>query len=166
MKNIIYKLIASIFLISILYSFSFYKSETSIAIIERKIIVKTDKITYNKSKAIKIIFNNNLNDSVYSHIGSHTPIFAIKQVEKKVTKNNWVQYFAYCQFPNCILDTDIPVIIRPKQTIIMEWLPILYSNGDKNGKIAEEGTYKILILYLNSDKSEWQEIYSNEFIIK
>lgn len=69
--------------------------------IQNGVIVKTNKKEYSVSKTIEVSFFNKTLDSVFSHIGSYTPVYAIKYVEMKDCNNNWKQYFAQCQYTNC-----------------------------------------------------------------
>lgn len=130
------------------------------------VIVKTNKKEYSVSEIIEVSFFNNTIDSVFSHIGSYTPVYAINYVERKDRKSNWKQFFAQCQYPTCLVDIDIPVIVKPKQTISFKWEPIIFINGSAKYRKLKKGLYRIQLLYQIPEKTKWKTTYSNEFIIK
>ena len=133
---------------------------------QKFVIVKTSKKEYSVTETIEVSFFNNTLDSVFSHIGSYTPVYAIRYLERKDCENNWKQYFAQCQHPNCVIDIDFPVLVKPKQKISFKWEPIIFINGSINHKKIKTGLYRIQFQYLNAEKTKWQTTYSNEFIIK
>jgi hypothetical protein len=133
---------------------------------QKSVIVKTNKNEYSISETIEVSFFNNTLDSVFSHIGSYTPLYAIRYLERKNCENDWKQYFVQCQYPNCVIDIDFPVIIKPKQTISFKWEPIIFINGSIKHEKIKTGRYRIQLHYLNSEKIIWQTTYSNEFTIK
>lgn len=135
-----------------------------------QLIVKTDKEMYALEEIIKITLKNSSSENIFSHIGSHTPVFSIGNIEKKDSMGGWEKLFAQCQYPHCILDIDVPVETKPKQTVVFEWNPRIYIDGTNKSIKAKSGRYRILILYqIRKDSSEnwkWAIKHSNEFIIK
>jgi len=86
----------------------------------RGVIVTTDKTEYEQGEIIKITIRNNLNETIYSHIGSSTPIFSINHVEKKRSDGTWKKLFAQCQYPHCIHKVAAPKEIKPGQSEVSD----------------------------------------------
>jgi len=132
---------------------------------EEGVIVLTNKSEYSKSETITIVITNNLSEDIFSAIGSGTPVYAIKYVQRKICNDKWENLFAQCQYPNCIIDCDGPQVIKPGQSQSMEWNPLLFIDGTPKSIQANPGQYRLLILYTDSDRKEWKSIYSNRFVI-
>ncbi len=132
---------------------------------EKRVKIITDKIEYNQSEVIIITIKNNLKDSIYSHIGSLTPLFAIQFIERKTKNKCWEKLYAYCQYPHCIYDIDVPQVINPGQSESMKWDPLIFINGTSKTEQLDPGQYRVLILYLDSAMKNWKSEYSNLFII-
>ncbi|MGD9015060.1 MAG: hypothetical protein PVI33_03445 [Candidatus Omnitrophota bacterium] len=134
------------------------------------VIVNTDKQEYEQEETIKIIIKNELSDKIFSHAGSHTPVFSITYVEIK-TLQGWKQLFAQCQHPHCVYDIDAPAEIGGGQYETFDWKPLIYTNGTEKYIQAEPGEYRLMISYQIRKDSvakdwKWLTVYSNEFIIK
>lgn len=132
--------------------------------IPEEIIVRTDKTEYDPGEDIRITITNNLKKTIYSHIGSNTPEFSIKHVERK-TNGAWEKLSAWCQYPHCIYDIDPPMEINPGQSESFAWDQIIFINGTDESVQAGEGVYRLSILY-KVEGSGWVAVYSNEFRIK
>lgn len=129
-----------------------------------KVTITTEKTGYGQNESIRITITNNLKKSIYSHIGTNTPKFSIKNVEIK-TDEGWGRLFAYCQYPNCRYDIDPPKEIKPGHSESFEWKPIIYIDGKEEGTGAEGGEYRLSVFYRIEESEEWEFIYSNEFKI-
>lgn len=130
-----------------------------------ELVVKTDKTEYSQSELINISITNHLNADIFSHIGSGTPIFAIRFVEREIKNGSWEKFYAQCQHPDCMADSDAPQLIKPCQSVSMAWNPLLFIEGSLTSMIADAGTYRILILYMDSEMKNWTPVYSNNFKI-
>lgn len=137
----------------------------------QEIIVTTDKNEYKHGEVIKITLKNELSESVFSHIGSQTPVFSIDRIERKKSGEDWDKLFAQCQYPHCVYDIDGPSEIKPNQYVSFEWNPLIYIDGTNNNIQTKPGTYRLLVTYqirkdYLSKNWEWLKVYSNEFVIK
>jgi hypothetical protein len=133
---------------------------------EGGIHIQTDKQEYYQSDTITISISNRSDQEISSHIGSHTPDFAIKYVERKTDDGSWEQFYAHCQYPHCIFDTDAPQEIKPDQQKSMEWKPVIHINGTAETAPLVSGVYRLSILYLDQEFNKWKTEYSNHFTIK
>ena len=144
----------------------FKKGDEKIKISEpNEVTIATDKQEYGKGENIKITIRNASQESIFSHIGSRTPVFAIEYVWRKGTEGVWEKLYAQCKPPHCYNDTDVPVKIQPGESKIMEWEPRVYVNGTTESYITGAGEYRISILYEDEQKSKWQRVDTNEFKI-
>lgn len=152
-------------------------SEQNQALIEefytsnKGVIVTTDKTEYEQGEIIKITIKNNLNESIYSHIGSSTPVFSIDHIEKKKPDGTWEKLFVQCRYPHCIEKVAAPKEIKPGQSEVFKWKPLIYINGTSKITQLKTGTYRIVILYQIRKGSipkdwKWNTVCSNEFMIK
>jgi hypothetical protein len=132
----------------------------------RSVVVKTDKSTYTQSEAIEITLSNNLKESIWSHIGSETPVFAIKHFEIKGNGTAWDTLYARCIYPECIYDSDAPAEITAGSSRAFVWLPRVYINGSPEYVTPEPGRYRLLIIYMNAAMNEWNSEYSPIFQIE
>ena len=137
----------------------------------RGVIVTTDKTEYEQGEIIKITIRNNLNESIYSHIGSSTPIYSIDHIEKERSNGTWEKLFAQCRCPHCIEKIGAPKEIKPGQSKVFRWKPLIYLNGTSKAVQPEIGTYRIAILYQirkgsTPENWKWHAVYSNKFTIK
>jgi hypothetical protein len=135
------------------------------------IIVTTDKFEYKQGEVIKITLRNELSESIFSHIGSQTPVFFIDRIERKKSGEDWDKLFAQCQYPHCVDDIDGPAEIKSSQSVSFVWDPLIYPDGANKNIQAMAGTYRLLITYqirknYLSKNWEWLKVYSNEFVIK
>jgi len=155
------KFIVSLGLLAGIYSF--------ITLSESKdndgVIAQTNKPEYAQSETITITVTNNLNEDIYSGIGSGTPVYAIQYVQLKICGDKWEDNFAQCQYPNCKNDIDAPQAIKPGESQSMEWNPLLFIDGTSKSVQAGSGKYRLVILYTSADRKEWKTIYSNNFVI-
>ncbi|MDI6603356.1 MAG: hypothetical protein QME57_04625 [Patescibacteria group bacterium] len=124
-----------------------------------------------KAKLLRITIRNNLDESIFSHAASISPVFSIKHIERKKTNGSWEKLFAHCQYPHCMYKIDIPREIKPNQSVTFEWKPLIYINGTRKTVQVGAGVYRLEILYQirrgSTSKSwEWKTVYSNEFTIK
>lgn len=127
------------------------------------VAIRTDRTEYVQGEDIRITITNNLEKSIYSHIGSYTPEFSIETVERK-TEDGWESLFAWCQYPFCIYDIDPPVEIKPLYSESFLWTPLIYIDGTEESAQAEPGVYRLSILY-RAEGGGWESVYSNEFRI-
>ena len=127
------------------------------------VIVTVDKDTLEINLHVDIL--NNLSDPIYCHIGSQTPVFSIKHIERKRLENHWDTLYAYCQYPYCEHDIDQPQVIQPQQQMSFTWIPAYFIDGRNKSQLLVPGEYRLLILYMTSDKEKWLTIYSDVFFI-
>jgi len=137
----------------------------------RGVTITTDKTEYKQGESVKITLKNDLKKSIFSHIGSGTPVFCIEYVERKTPAGNWEELFAQCQYPHCIYDIDAPGEIKPGQSKTLEWKPLIYIDGTLKRIQAGSGIYRLISLYQirggpSSENWEWKTTKSNEFTIK
>ena len=130
---------------------------------QKYILVQTDKTEYYEGEIIVITLYNNSKESIFSHIGSGTPVFCIKNVEKKQKKGIWKKYFAQSQSNEVHRDIDGPNEIKPGQSVSLEWKPLIFSGNSLESIIPSIGRYRLSILYEDYKKTKWMSIYSNEF---
>jgi len=133
---------------------------------ERKLVVKTSMTYYTKGDSIEITLINRLKQSIWSHAGSETPIFAIQHVEIMNLSHTWDTLYIRCQYPECEEESDAPQEILPGASVIFSWNPQIYPDGSQEHHTAEAGRYRLVIMYMFADKKEWKQTYSNEFVIK
>jgi len=132
--------------------------------------VSTDKKEYKQGDIINVTLKNNLDESIFSHIGSCST-FAIVNVERKTSYLFWEKLFANAQYPYVIYDIGPPAEIKPGKSETMSWEPLLYINGTTKYIQAGPGTYRLNMYYQlrkgnSSTDWKWLTVYSNEFIIK
>lgn len=132
----------------------------------KDVIITTDKTEYKQGEIVKITITNNLKESIYSQIGGNTPVFGIEYIERKRLNGTWEKLFAQCRYPHCIYKIAPAQEIKPGQSETFEWKPLIFINGTSETKQAGPGRYRLLISYLDYQKTEWRSVYSNEFIIK
>ena len=130
------------------------------------VVIKTGKNHYESRESIDITLTNNLKESIYSHIGSDTPVFTIEHIERKNTDSVWDTLFAQCRYPECVHDSDAPLEVKPGYSVTFEWNPMIYIDGSPEYVTAEPGRYRLLILYMNADRNEWKSEYSTTFLIE
>lgn len=128
---------------------------------KEEVVVTTDKLEYESGEIIKVTIKNNLEESIFSHVGKE----AIKYIERK-TAQGWEKFFARCQYPHCTYDIGPPKEITPKDSKTFQWNPLIFINGTSEYVQAKSGHYRLLILYENYKKTEWKTVYSNKFRIK
>lgn len=132
----------------------------------KEVTITTDKTEYEQGGTIEITLKNNLKESIFSHIGSGTPVFCIEYIERKTPAGVWEKLFAQCQYPHCMYEIDASAEIRSGQSVALEWEPLIFVNGTSETIQAGPGQYRLSILYEDYQKTEWRSIYSNEFTIK
>ncbi len=131
----------------------------------KNVRVLTDKTEYLQSEPIIIALENCLVDSIYSHIGSLTPVFAIQFIEIKADEDNWLKLYAQCQYPDCIYDIDSPTALPPGETDSFKWDPLIYVDGGPFPSQPGSGLYRISVLYLDKTDNDWKSAFSNTFLI-
>ena len=131
-----------------------------------KITACTDKTRYTSSNKIKITITNNSKEEIYSHAGSGTPLFSIKNICRKGLDGNWETLSAQCTFPECMTDSDAPKAIKPGQQVTMTWDPMIFNEGSSKLVPPGSGKYRLIILYEDYQKKNWKTIQSNIFNIK
>lgn len=128
------------------------------------VTVTTDKKEYNQGENIKITMKNNLKETIFSHAGSGTPVFAIDHIERRISNRNWETLSA--RRKGVMYDIDAPREIKLGQSATFEWKPWLYKESSDELIQAGPGRYRLLLLYEDYLKTEWKSVYSNEFTIK
>ena len=124
-----------------------------------------DKMLYSSGENIIITVNNNSEESIFSHIGSGTPVYAIKHIQKRTADGSWQNLYAQCQPPHCFSDTDAPAEINPGESASFKWDPLRFLNGTRDAAPLESGQYRVTILYEDSQKTQWKTTNTNEFRI-
>jgi len=125
----------------------------------------TDKLVYQRNEVINIIFINDLEDSVFSHIQSATPVFGIKQIEFRSSNGPPKKLFAYCQYPHCTNDTDVPGEVKSGEKVTFGWKPLVFVDGTSETVLPEPGQYRLQILYQNKERRKCESVYTNKFTI-
>jgi len=133
---------------------------------EDHVTVKTEKKNYTQNEIVQLTLNNNSQETIYSHFGSQTPIFAIKYIHKKNIFGLWSILYAQCQYPNCIYDIDVPIELKPDKFVVFNWTPLIFINGTQQTIPLVPGRYRLSILYQDYEKKAWKLICTNEFTIK
>lgn len=133
---------------------------------DSKVTTNVDKMDYDYGEKIKVTINNDSKESIFSHIGSGTPVFAIKYIQRKTVEREWESFFAQGQPPNVFYDIDAPTEIKPGESASFEWKPLIFINGTSETEPLNSGEYRLVILYEDSQKAEWRSIYTNEFRIR
>lgn len=116
----------------------------------QEVTITTDKAEYEQGETVKITLKNNLKESIFSHIGSGTPIFCIEYVERKTARGNWEKLLAQGQYPYVLSSKprDVPKEIKPGQSAIFEWWkPSIFINETSKSIQAGPGIYRLVILY-------------------
>jgi len=131
-----------------------------------RITVMTDKVDYRRGEVIRIILRNNLGNSIFSHIRSGTPVFCIKHLERKTKGGDWTTLYAQCQPPHCQDDVDAPGEIKPGESEVLNWNPLVFVNGTSQSVLPEAGAYRLSISYEDAEKKDWKSAYTNEFTIR
>lgn len=129
------------------------------------VAVSTDKLEYQQGEVIRVVFTNNLVESIFSHIRSLTPVFCIKHIETKNTNEQWERLYAQCQFPNCTYEIDAAGEIKPGESVALEWKPLVFADGTAKTILPEPGVYRLAISYEEYQKKKWQSVYTNTFTI-
>lgn len=132
---------------------------------DKGVTAATDKQVYQRSELINIIFINDLEDSVFSHIQSSTPVFCIKHIEFITPNGPPKKLFAYCQYPHCTIDTDVPGEVKSGEKATFGWKPLVYVDGTSETVLPEPGQYRLQLLYQNKGRSKWESVYTNIFTI-
>jgi len=132
----------------------------------KKISAFTDKTSYTSSNRINITIANNSKEEIYSHAGSLTPLFSIKNICRKGLDGKWEIYSAQCTFPECMTDSDAPQAIKPGQQVTITWNPLIFDEGSSKLIPPGSGKYFLIILYEDSQKKNWKTLQSNIFNIK
>jgi len=114
-----------------------------------------------ESKFIAVTIKNNSTESVFAHIG----VEGVKNIERKTDQGGWEELFAMCQVPNCVYDIGPPQEIKTGESKSFEWQPLIFINGANKSVQAEPGQYRLVFLYEDAQKTDWQTTYSNEFTI-
>ena len=134
-----------------------------------EVTVTTDKREYRQGEAIKITITNDLGESIFSNIGSGTPIFCIEYIERKITKGNWEKLLVQGQYPYVLSDKprDVPKEIKPGQSQTFVWLPFIFFKAATEPVQVSPGQYRFSISYYeDKDGEQKKSIYTKEFRIR
>ncbi len=131
--------------------------------------VTTEKKEYNPGETINVTLKNDLSESIYSHIGSKTPVYSIEYIERK-TQQGWKTLFVQCQPPRCIQDIDAPAETLPGQSRTFEWGGLYVNETGDYARLGKD-KYHLVINYQvrrenTSEDSRWLRIYSSDFMIR
>jgi hypothetical protein len=61
---------------------------------------------------------------------------------------------------------DAPGEIRPGETEVLNWNPLVFVNGTSQSVLSEAGVYRLSISYEDAEKKDWKSVYTNEFTIR
>ncbi len=128
--------------------------------------ITTDKEFYSVNDSIKVTVFNNIDESIYSHACSLTPTFCINHIGSF----DGLKYYAYCDYPDCVYDIDVPCEIKPGESVQFPWQPRYYDTVKKQMLDLNPGDYCLVISYQikdTRDSSKWQWLFqnSNKFTI-
>lgn len=126
------------------------------------VLITTDKTVYRQGEVIRVSIKNNLNESIFCHIG----VEGIKHIERKTAEGNWEQLFVMCKYPHCIYKIAPPKEIIPGECRIFEWKPLIYIDGTSKTVQAGPGQYRLSFFYQDHMKTELRSVYSNVFMIE
>ncbi len=137
----------------------------------QEVTVTTERTEYKAGQNIKVIMANNLKGSIFSHVGSATAVFSIRNVQRQNPDRTWKKLFAQCQYHNCVYDIDAPSEIKPGRIESFVWEPLIYINGKPEFIPADAGTYCLDILYQvkgdpSPEKWDWKTVRTNQFTIR
>ena len=130
---------------------------------EQGVTIITDKTEYRQGDIIVITIRNNLKESILVHVKSETPSFCIKQIEMKTDEGKWGGLIT--SVPDCSFNMDLSRETKPGQSITFEWTPVII---DYEAKVIQlyPGRYRLSVIYMVRERTEWEFIYTNEFTIK
>ncbi len=134
-------------------------------------VVSTDKESYGSAETVAIRLTNPSFRSIFSHLGSQTPVFAIEGVEMKNAQGGWDTLSAWCRPPYCVYDMDAPAELKPQESVSWVWDPWIYVGGTHDRVRPAPGTYRLRISYRApaippAEQGAWLTVASNEFMIK
>jgi hypothetical protein len=134
-------------------------------------VVSTDKNDYGAAEIVTIRLTNVLFRSIFSHLGSQTPVFAIDGVEMKNAAGGWDTLSAWCRPPFCVYDMDAPAELKPQESVSWAWDPWIYVGGTHERTRPAAGTYRLRISYRGqagdpAGQGQWFNVVSNEFKIR
>jgi hypothetical protein len=132
---------------------------------DKGITVVTDKSEYKQGETINITLINNLEESIFSHIRSGTPVFCIQHIEIRTPTGQQEKLYAQCQYPYCTNDIDAPGEIKSGESETFIWKPLVYVDGTLETVLPRPGLYRLLISYEDNKKTKWESVYSNQFTI-
>jgi hypothetical protein len=134
-------------------------------------IVSTNKDSYGLAETVTIRLTNPLFRSIFSHLGSQTPVFAIEGIERKNAQGGWETLSAWCRPPFCSYDMDVPAELKPQESVSWTWDPWIYIGGTHDRIRPAAGTYRLRISYRApatppADHGPWMSVVSNEFTFR
>jgi hypothetical protein len=129
------------------------------------VTVVTDKLEYKRGETINITLINNFEESIFSHIGSGTPVFCIKHIEIRTPTGQQERLFAQCQYPHCTSDIDAPGEIKSGESETFVWEPLVFVEGTSETVLPRPGLYRLLISYEDNKKTKWETVSTNQFTI-
>ncbi|MFB3918844.1 MAG: hypothetical protein ACE14U_02115 [Candidatus Velamenicoccus archaeovorus] len=138
---------------------------------ETGLSVTTDKKEYRPREIVTIRLTNGSPESIFSHLGSQTPVFAIEGVEMKNVQGGWDSLSAWCRPPFCVYDMDAPAELRPQESVSWAWDPWIYTGGTHERVRPAAGTYRLRISYRAPatppiNQGPWLSVVSNEFTVR
>ena len=127
------------------------------------VTIITDKREYGQGEIVTLTIRNGLNESILVHVAGGTPGFCIKNIEMKTAEGQWKGLVT--RFPDCLEDIDPSQETKPGQSITFEWTPVII---DYEAKVIQlyPGRYRLSVIYMVRERTEWEFIYTNEFTIK
>ena len=131
--------------------------------VEAEVSIVSNKGEYEQGEIITITIRNNLKESILVHTKGSTPGFCIENIEIKNTEKHWEGLLTH--FPDCVSDVDPSRGTEPGQSITFEWVPSMI---DYTGEAVQlnPGRYRLSVIYMSCEMTEWISIYTNEFTIK
>jgi len=130
---------------------------------EQGVTIITDKTEYRQGDIVTLTIRNGLNESILVHVAGGTPGFCIKNIEMKTAEGQWKGLVT--RFPDCLEDIDPSQETKPGQSITFEWTPVII---DYEAKVIQlyPGRYRLSVIYMVRERTEWEFVYTNEFTIK
>jgi hypothetical protein len=124
------------------------------------------KSEYRPGENITLILKNTAQESVFSHMGSGTPVFSIAHIEERSGNSTWKRKNVYIQRPDVEYDSDAPAELKPGQTVKLEWRPLVYFKGRSEAAWIDPGYYRIAVSYQDKHREEWKHVFTKGFTVR
>jgi hypothetical protein len=157
--------------VGVLFALAVCLAAAGLSFAKTEPVVSTDKNGYGSTEIVTIRLTNASFRSIFSHLGSQTPVFAVEGVEMKNAEGGWDTLSAWCRPPFCVYDMDAPAELKPQESVSWAWDPWIYIGGTHERARPAAGTYRLRISYRApaddpAQQGSWLNVVSNEFTIR